>query len=145
MSRSGISTRRARSGGFTLHQLLCVLALIPITVMLMVALIGKVNSRPSIVVAKKRVSLLDDAVNTYMVDIGRCPTTRQGFDALLRAPADLADKQRWKGPYLDVPQVPLDPWNNPYWYEADSDTRFVIWSVGPDGQFGTLDDISNDL
>ena len=37
--------------------------------------------------------------------------------------------------------VPKDPWGNDYMYKKKSSTDYVIFSVGPDGQAGTLDDV----
>lgn len=42
--------------------------------------------------------------------------------------------------YLEMDQLPLDPWGEPYEFEllpADStDPRFLIWSRGSDGELG---------
>jgi len=89
--------------------------------------------------------MLEGAVNMYELEIGSCPTTQQGLDALLVAPTELSDKSKWKGPYLDHLQLPVDPWNNPYQYKAVSATAFRIWSYGPDCAPGTKDDISTEL
>ena len=37
----------------------------------------------------------------------------------------------------------LDPWNNDYKFESKG-MKFVVISAGPDGQFGTEDDIRSD-
>jgi len=146
MSHFGITTRRMRSGGFTLHQLLCCLALIPITLMVMVALFSR-TSKPSYVNStRSHVSMLEDAVSHYMIDVGRCPTTEEGFSVLFAPPPKSDESKHWKGPYLDkAPPLPLDPWKHPYQYEADAADHFVIWSNGPDGQPCTDDDISTEL
>jgi len=70
------------------------------------------------------------------------PTTDQGLNALLQPPADLRNPAKWKGPYLDVPKLPLDPWDNEYAYQLVDGTngdQIQVWSVGPDGQPGTDD------
>jgi general secretion pathway protein G len=38
--------------------------------------------------------------------------------------------------------VPNDPWGNPYHYRSPGQTN-EIWSNGPDGKAGTLDDIQS--
>jgi general secretion pathway protein G len=130
-----------------LHELLFVIVLAMLGLLAVLASTVGVRSdcgdcRSS---AKSHVSMLEDAVNHYLLAIGSCPTTAQGLNALLVAPADLPDPQNWTGPYLDKPLLPLDPWNNPYQYEATSDKVFRIWSKGPDGTSGSNDDISTVL
>lgn len=40
-----------------------------------------------------------------------------------------------------VQEVPLDPWGNAYIYTKESSTDYELYSAGPDGQKGTLDDV----
>jgi general secretion pathway protein G len=45
-----------------------------------------------------------------------------------------------------MPQVPLDPWNNPYLIRNPatmSKDKVDLYSAGPDGQANTPDDIGN--
>jgi general secretion pathway protein G len=47
----------------------------------------------------------------------------------------------WNGPYMT--NVINDPWNNPFRISADAETFTVsVTSAGPDGQFGTSDDLT---
>ncbi|MDR1494281.1 MAG: type II secretion system protein GspG [Planctomycetaceae bacterium] len=54
---------------------------------------------------------------------------------------------KWRGPYLDPPELPLDPWNRPFHYEYPTtktyDGKPAIWSDGPDEKPDTPDDIGN--
>lgn len=84
------------------------------------------------------------ALTRYRLDVGNFPTTEQGLDALIKAPA--GKEQRWKGPYLK--EQAIDPWGNPYKYQFPG-TRNIsgarsydIWSLGEDGTEGN-DDIGN--
>jgi len=95
--------------------------------------------------ARSQVGMLSDAVTIYASEIGTCPTDKQGLDALLVAPSDLPDSSKWKGPYIDRVQLPVDPWNHPYQYKALSGKDFRIWSHGPDGIGGSKDDITMQL
>jgi general secretion pathway protein G len=49
------------------------------------------------------------ALGAYEVDNGRYPTTKQGLAALLRRPEGA---KNWRGPYLEVKEIPLDAWGN---------------------------------
>lgn len=129
-----------------LHELLFVLALL-IYLSIYIANGGfvRVHKLTYVNSAKSQVAMLEDATNMYVLAIGSCPTTKQGLDALLVPPADLADPKKWQGPYLDKVQLPVDPWNNAYRYESKGKGVFRVWSCGPDGISGTKDDISTQL
>lgn len=79
----------------------------------------------------------------YRMNMGSYPSTQEGLDVLLYPPE--GDKSaRWKGPYAD--SIPKDPWGNPYQYcypGVHNKTSYDVWSMGPDGQDGTPDDIGN--
>jgi general secretion pathway protein G len=57
----------------------------------------------------------------------------------------LLNPTKWNGPYLDT-EIPADPWGQPYQYcepgRINSDS-FDVWSMGPDRQDNTADDIGN--
>jgi type II secretion system protein G len=55
------------------------------------------------------------AIDNFKMDCGRYPTNIEGLEALVTAPPAL--KGRWKGPYLEAPRIPLDPWGHAYGYE----------------------------
>jgi len=57
----------------------------------------------------------------------------------------LPNPQRWTGPYLERAPGP-DPWGNAYRYKnpgKHNPDSVDIFSIGPDGQQGTEDDIGN--
>jgi general secretion pathway protein G len=85
--------------------------------------------------AKVMMGILDKSLREYQLQVGEIPSN---LNSLYELPSDLADKSRWVRK-LDKP-VPNDPWGNPYNYGKSSKT-FRIWSNGPDGQYGTADDI----
>lgn len=77
----------------------------------------------------------------FKAHTGRYPTTKEGLQALLVAPADLVEK--WRGPYLE--SLPRDFWNRRYWYRCPgihNPKSYDLWSLGPDGAL-SRDDIGN--
>lgn len=95
--------------------------------------------------AKSQISTFDTALDMFETDTGRYPTTAEGLAQLLQRPAD-APSEKWNGPYLHIDTIPLDPWKQPYRYLCPGvhNTRtYDIVSAGPDGEFGTADDIAN--
>ena len=132
-----------RGGGFTLLELLVVVAIIG----LLSAYVGpRVLShlgRSEVAVAKAQIEAFGKALDTYRLDTGRYPTSEQGLAALVTMPANEA---RWRGPYLGK-AVPNDPWGRPYIYRSPAANKdFELISYGKDGSpGGSADDadISN--
>ena len=86
-------------------------------------------------------SNLRTAVQTFEVDNGRFPTTKEGLNALVKAPP--GTEEYWHGKYVDA--VPKDSWGNEFVYRGPDvvgQGRFEIVSAGPDGKVGTNDDLT---
>ena len=84
--------------------------------------------------AQTQIEMIRSAINLFYLDIGRFPSTEEGLGALVRQPGEL---DFWQGPYLDG-EVPVDPWNNTYRYEAvrSGISEFSLYSFGADGARG---------
>jgi general secretion pathway protein G len=125
------SSAGARGRGFTLLELLVVIAIIG----LLAAYVGPRYfaqlGKSETTTAKAQVDAFSKALDAYRIDTGRYPTTEQGLNALLLAPAGVT---RWNGPYLSK-AVPTDPWGRAYLYRAPgSDGRdYEVGSYGKDG------------
>lgn len=126
--------RRRRDAGFTLLEILVVVAILGLLVGLVApaALRQLGFARGSI--AKQSIERLGAVLDLYRLDVGSYPTTEQGLQALVQRPAGAAV---WNGPYLNGGAVPMDPWNRPYSYRAPS-TRsgrdYDLCSQGPEPQ-----------
>jgi len=86
---------------------------------------------------------IDTPLQTYKMNTGHYPTTEQGLMALIKAPAGVTN---WRGPYLTIKDVPLDPWGTPYHYRSPglhNPATYDLWSLGPDKLDNTDDDIHN--
>jgi len=84
--------------------------------------------------------VIKPALDRFEVDNGSFPKSLQD---LVQQPADA---KNWRGPYFKPPNLPIDPWGNPYHYEypGKHDTNgYDLFSAGPDGKTGTNDDIVN--
>jgi len=128
-----------RGRGFTLLELLVVIAIIG----LLAAYVGPRYfaqlGKSETTTAKAQIDAFSKALDAYRIDTGRYPTTEQGLNALLTAPAGAT---KWNGPYLSK-AVPPDPWGRAYLYRAPggSGRDYEISSYGKDGvPGGTGDD-----
>jgi len=135
-----MKTRRNRRRGFTLMEVLLVLAILVVLGSMVTVGYMQIQKNANKNAAAGQIGMLEGAVNFYALDIGTCPTTQQGLLALREAPSDLKNVAKWAGPYL-AKELPIDPWGQPYQYEQISAEEFKIWSNGPDGQQGSEDDV----
>lgn len=132
-----------RTRGFSLVEMLIVIALIAIVGTLLVQRLGNFLGGAQEDVAKQWVETsLKAPLLKYRIDMGSYPTTEDGgLNALLKAPAARATK--WKGPYID--KLPDDPWGRPYQYKYPGTRNadgYDLWSLGPDEQ-SEADNIGN--
>lgn len=130
--------RRQRRRGFTLVEVLLVLAILVILGAMVSVGVVQVQRTANKRAAKAQIGMLDEAVNMYRIDVGRFPDT---LADLVDVPQGLANPDKWSGPYLKK-AVPVDPWQNEYQYLNEGDD-FRVWSFGPDGSDGGPDDIDN--
>ncbi len=129
--------RRRRSSGFTLLELLLVMAILVVLASLSTFAILSIQGNALKRTAFLQIQTLKEACTMYKLSVGSYPTTLSDLHA---SPSGLT-KSQWGGPYLDDP-VPNDPWNRAYKYSKDElNDRVTITSSGKDGQSGTEDDV----
>lgn len=130
MSRQQPS-RAAADAGFTLLEILVVLAILGLLVGLVApaALRQLGGARNS--VARQSIERISSVLDLYRLDVGSYPTTDQGLQALSVRPGGLVS---WNGPYLKGEAAPADAWGRPYLYRNPS-TRagrdYDLCSRGP--------------
>ncbi|MCP5431895.1 MAG: type II secretion system major pseudopilin GspG [Alphaproteobacteria bacterium] len=123
---------RAAEAGFSLLELLVVLVIMVLLASLVGPRVLSYLGSSKTKTAEVQMKSLAAALDLYFLDLGRYPPTKAGLVALVEKPEGTA---RWNGPYLSTGTVPLDPWGNPYAYEADG-RGYAVMSLGADGKKG---------
>ncbi len=120
--------------GFTLIELLVVLVILGLLAALAGPRVMKYLGGAKSDTAKLQIEELSSSLDLYRLEVGRYPTSEEGLQALVQAPAGVTG---WNGPYLKKKDVPNDPWGNPYHYAAPGQHGpFDLFSYGADNQEG---------
>ena len=124
-------SRRA-GAGFTLVELLVVLAILGLLVGIAVPQLFKYFGRAKEDAANVQIETIASGLDLFLLDIGRYPTEEEGLKALVVAPPNLA---RWNGPYLSRSSLLVDPWGRPYVYHVPGhqNAAYDLYTLGPDG------------
>ena len=98
------SKKLTAQGGFTLMELLVVMAILGLLMSLVgprvLSQLGGAKTKTTLIQIKD----LEQSLEMYKLDVGRFPTTDQGLNALMQKPSGVVG---WNGPYLKS-AVPLD-------------------------------------
>ncbi len=128
---------RAKRQGFSLVELMVVIVIIGLLATVVAINVLPSQDRAMVEKAKADIATLEQAIETYRLDTMAFPTDQQGLQALRRAPAGLAQPDRYRqGGYIR--RLPKDPWGNDYQYRRNSTRggQFDVFSYGADGREG---------
>jgi len=132
--KEAVALRERRQRGFTLIEIMVVIAILGILAALIVP---KIMSRPDEarrVAAKQDIGTIMQGLKLYRLDNGRYPTQEQGLQSLVQKPTTDPVPNNWKdGGYLE--KLPNDPWGNPYQYPGVHG-EIDVFSYGADGKPG---------
>ncbi|RUO37426.1 type II secretion system protein GspG [Aliidiomarina shirensis] len=129
--------------GFTMVEMMVVIVILGVLATLVVPQFLGQRERADMQKAISDITALENAMVMYSAENGVYPTTEQGLEALVTKPQ--GDPQPRSYPEAGyIRRLPADPWGNEYrLLSPGQNGRFDIFSVGPDGQPGTEDDIGN--
>lgn len=127
--------------GFSMIELMVVIVILGILATLVVPQVFGQREQATRQKAISDLTGLENAMEMYRLDNGVYPTTEQGLEALVSPPQiDPRPRNYREGGYIR--RLPEDPWGNEYRLLSPGQFgRYDIFSVGPDGQPGTDDDI----
>jgi general secretion pathway protein G len=87
---------------------------------------------------------LSAALGMFEFQNGYYPSSTNALNDLIVQPAGATNWHKYYDGRDD--KIPLDPWGHPYLYEypgKHETNAYDLSSAGPDGKFGTADDIAN--
>lgn len=133
---SSAHKHRASRSGFTLVEMIVVMAIIALVAVIIVPNVIGRPDQARVTVAKTDLRTTAAALRMYRLDNGDYPTTEQGLKALVEKPTTAPAPPNWNAEgYL--PEVPQDPWGRPYVYRSPGRTGgFDLISYGKDGEVG---------
>jgi general secretion pathway protein G len=130
-------------GAFTLIEVLLVLVILVVLGAIVVPMVTGIGESASEKAAKVGVYSLERAIENYKATTMQNPSN---LDDLVNEPSDAKAAKKWAGPYIPTNKDLIDPWDNPFKYDAKGKKNqdgYDVWSTGPDGQDGNADDIGN--
>ncbi len=129
------SDSRDSRAGFTLVEILLVVAILGILAGVAVVSISGKTARANIAATRTSIQAVLTAVDMYEVDNGAYPSSLQNL-------LTKGSEGNWNGPYIRDGRMPKDAWGNDFQY-TPKEGHVEIRSGGPDLQLGTADDITN--
>ena len=129
MSRRRKMTSRKSGGGFTLVEMMVVVAIIGILAAIVVTGTMRHVRKTRITATREQIRQIKLGLDSFYLDNGRYPSS---LSALLEKPADAAGD--WE-PYLE--EAPKDAWGNDFVYVyPGTRKKYDIISYGGDGREG---------
>jgi len=128
--------RSNRQGGFSLIELIAVVAILGILAAVVVPRVFAPVDNARETKAKADIESIQSALQMYKVHNSNFPTTDQGLQALVEQPTSDPEAPNWQdGGYLA--KLPKDPWGKEYLYVSPGENAEIdIYSLGADGQPG---------
>ena len=108
--------KNASRSGFTLVEVLTVVAIIALLAALLLGLAGHAQKSAAKKKAASEISQLESFVTVYQMQSGQVPPTKADLSGALQAA---------KHPLAGL----MDPWGNSYQYQASSRATFYLWST----------------
>jgi general secretion pathway protein G len=137
------AARPTHEDGFTLIEIMVVVVIIGLLATVVMLNVLPSQDRAMIEKTRADIAVLEQAVETYRLELLAYPRTDQGLNALVRPPEGLDRPERYrKGGYIR--RLPEDPWGNPYRYlYPGRHGAYDIFSLGADGSEGGEGDASD--
>jgi general secretion pathway protein G len=130
--------------GFSLVELMVVVFIMGLLATLIIINVAPVGEQSRVNKARADISAVESALEMYSLDMRNYPSSDLGLAALQTAPNSIDTSTYRPGGYIK--RLRVDPWGNDYQYALPGERsggRYDVFSLGPDGQANTEDDIGN--
>lgn len=135
---------RRREAGFTLLELLVVLAIMGLLAAIIAPQVLKYLGSSRTQTARVQIQNVVAALELYKLDVGHYPSQAEGLNALVAAPPN---EVGWNGPYLKKESALKDPWGESYFYKNPGQHgEFDVYTLGSDkaeGGTGEAQDVGS--
>jgi general secretion pathway protein G len=127
--------RQDEEDGFTLVELMVVIVIIGLLATIVVLNVLPSGDTARIQKAKADIATIEQGLEMYRLQQSTYPSTTQGLQSLVAAPAGVDAGRYQAGGYIK--KLPNDPWGKPYLYAAPGrHGAFDVWTYGADGKEG---------
>ncbi|MBU2971239.1 type II secretion system major pseudopilin GspG [Pseudoalteromonas sp. C2R02] len=132
-----------KQSGFSLLEVMVVLVIIGMIMAIVAPNIMGQQEEAAVDKAHLDIQQLEDAMAMYKLRNKVYPSTEQGLEALVtETDVEPLPRRFPEGGFID--KLPEDPWGNPYQLVSPGEIgKIDLFSMGPDGEVGTEDDIGN--
>ncbi|MBB1368768.1 type II secretion system major pseudopilin GspG [Pseudoalteromonas sp. SR44-5] len=132
-----------KQAGFSLLEVMVVLVIIGMIMSIVAPNIMGQQEEAALDKAHLDIQQLEDAMSLYKLKNKAYLTTEQGLEGLVtKTSVEPVPKRFPEGGFIS--KLPEDPWGNPYQLISPGEVgKFDLFSMGPDGEVGTDDDIGN--
>jgi len=128
-------SNRRRGAGFTLIEIMVVVAIIAILGATVVPKVIEYPNKARVTRANQDITGFTAALELYKLDNFNYPTTEQGLQALVEKPSGDPEPANWNNAYIQ--KLQQDPWGRDYLYLSPGENGdFDIISLGADGAEG---------
>lgn len=127
---------KSDESGLTLIEITIVIVILGLLASFIAPKVMTAPDKAKIAKAKQEIAALENALQTYAIDVGDYPTAEQNLQALWRVPNP--EPENWGGPYITKPAF-KDPWGNDYVYVypgAHEGYDYDLYSLGKDKKEG---------
>jgi len=132
--------RRLAHAGFTLVEMMIVISIIALIAGFVTTNIMKRFDEAKVNATRIQINQMGLMLDDFRRVCGRYPTTDEGLDALVQAPASINCKNFDPDGFVKGGKVPQDSWNEPFEYTSDGHK----YTIRSHSESGVHKDISSD-